>query len=275
MTPQIECHMYEILPEMIAAIQTRRSCRHFLHTQLTTEDDRLIYEFLSEFTSPFEHHVSITYHRVPETTNIVYFQGPGQFIALSADRSVLEQAKLGFLGEQLVLFSEAIGLRTCWMGHYRTQEVNEIVYSSSKPDKENPLYCIILLGHIPERTGLLDRISQRRFSKKTRMVDSFLSPDSLTEFPNYIRDALELTSKAPSAMNSQKWYYMVQRDDEGYIIELGKRRGYQHFKWKHYDIDVGTAAAHLWLGLVYVGVHTDVSVRDEAGDAVWRFRLKG
>lgn len=266
--------MYQALPEMIAAVQTRRSCRHFLYTQLTTEHDRLVHEFLSQLTSPFDHQVAIVYHRVPENTNIVYFQGPRQFIALSADCSVLEQAKLGFLGEQLVLFSEAIGLRTCWMGHYRTQEVNEIVYGSSNPEKENPLYCIILLGYIPERTSLLDRISQRRFSKKTRMVDSFLSPDSLIEFPNSIRDALELASKAPSAMNSQKWYYTVQSGDEGYVIELGKPRGYQHFKWKHYDIDVGTAAAHLWRGLVHAGVHTDVSLRDEVGNAVWRSRLK-
>ncbi len=111
----------------------------------------------------------------------------------------------------------------------------------------------------------------KRMSKKNRPLESFLHEESLTEFPDFIRSSLELASRAPSAMNSQKWYYLVRKANDAYSIELSKPRRYQHFKWKHYDIDVGTAAAHLWLGPKTKGKNAEVSVVDGGGDAVWRF----
>ncbi len=256
---------------MIDAIQTRRSCRQFHPEPLTSEHSGKLQEFLMKMETPFEHQVSLTYHIVPQDQDVVYFKGPKQFAALSSSRSPVEQAKLGFLGEQLILFSESIGIRTCWMGHYRTKEVEDIVYGTMMKDDDHPLYCIILLGYVPERTGFLDRFSQKRMSKKNRTLESFLHKESLTEFPIFIKSSLELASRAPSAMNSQKWYYKVQKNDAGYSIELGKPKGYQHFKWKHYDIDVGTAAAHIWLGLRNAGIDTEVTIDNREGDAVWRF----
>jgi nitroreductase len=262
---------YNLLP-MIDAIQMRRSCRHFKPEALTTDHSERLLEFLSNIETPFEHHVSMTYHVVPCDQNVVYFQGPSQFISLSSSSSPVELAKLGFLGEVFILYSESLGVRTCWMGHYRRKEVEDIVYGIRKPDNVRPLYCIILIGYVPEKTTLLDRFSQRRLSKKNRTLESFIHEDSLIEFPPFIRSSLELASKAPSAMNSQKWYYLVRRTDRGYSIEISKPKGYQHFKWKHYDIDVGTAAAHAWLGLRNAGIDTIVSIEDREGDAVWRFR---
>jgi nitroreductase len=263
--------MQQKLPPMIDAIQTRRSCRQFLPESLTSEHAGKLQEFLSEIETPFDHQVSMTYHIVPQDQDIVYFKGPKQFVALSTTHSSVEQAKLGFLGEQLILYSESIGIRTCWIGHYRTKEVKDIVYGAPTPVDEYRLYCIILLGYVPEKTGLMDRFSQKRMSKKNRILEAFLHEESLTEFPLFIRTSLELASRAPSAMNSQKWYYLVQKVDNGYSIELSKPKGYQHFKWKNYDIDVGTAAAHVWLGLRNAGNKTDVKIANREGDAVWRF----
>lgn len=263
--------MQKRLPSMIDAVQVRRSCRQFLPEVLIPEHARELQEFLSKMESPFDHHVTLSYHIVPRDQEIVYFKGPKQFVSLSTSLSPIEQAKLGFLGEQLILYSESIGVRTCWMGHYRTGDVKKIVYGDSEPLGDQILYCVILLGYLPEKTGLLDRFSQKRMSKKNRSLDSFLHEKSLTEFPDFVRSSLELASRAPSAMNSQKWYYLVNKGDAGYSIELSKPRGYQHFKWKHYDIDVGTAAAHIWLGLRHAGIRTDVNIDNRAGDAVWRF----
>ncbi len=263
--------MRHMLPGMSAAIQTRRSYRQFYPVSLTSEHEDQIHQFMSKMRAPFNHQVSIEYHPVPNEKNVVYFQGPKQFAALSTKRTPVDQAKLGFLGEQLILYSESIGVKTCWMGHYKTKEVNEIVYKTSKPDADNPLYCIILLGYVPEKTSLLDRFSQKRMSKKNRTVESFLHDKSLTEFPDFVRYPLELASRAPSAMNSQKWYYLVELHEDGYSIELSKPRGYQHFKWRHYDIDVGTAAAHVWLGLISREIEPEVKILDNEGGVVWRF----
>jgi nitroreductase len=257
---------------MIEAIETRCSCRQFKREMLTSEHAAKLQEFIRDMEIPFNHQCSLTYYVVPQDTNVVYFQGPLQFISLSSTRSPIEQAKLGFLGELLILYSESIGIRTCWMGHFRTKEVYDIVYRTSESDSDRLLFCIIVLGYIPEKTGFLDRFSQKRMSKKNRSLDSFLHKESLTEFPDFIRLSLELASRAPSAMNSRKWYYLVKESDNHYSIELSKPKGYQHLKWKHYDIDVGTAAAHLWLGLKNGCINPELSIIDREGDAVWRFR---
>jgi hypothetical protein len=76
--------MYQRFPKMIAVIQTRRSCRQFIHTQLAPDHEELISHFMVEMITPFEHHVSITYHLVPDEMNSAYFRGPRQFVALSA-----------------------------------------------------------------------------------------------------------------------------------------------------------------------------------------------
>jgi hypothetical protein len=41
--------------------------------------------------------------------------------------------------------------------------------------------------------------------------------------------------------------------------------------YTYYDSQVGTAAAHLWLGLRYAGILPEVNINNEEGDAVWRF----
>jgi hypothetical protein len=266
--------MNQVFFEMTEAIDSRRSCRQFQQIRLNLEHEQQILDFMSHVHVPFEHDVSIEYHSTPDDKNVVYFKGPKQFLALSTTETPIEQAKLGFLGEQIILYSESIGVRTCWMGHYSTKEVHEIVYGKERPNPDRPLYCIILLGYIPEKTGLLDRFSQKRMSKKNKTVESFLHKESITEFPDYIRYSLELASRAPSAMNSQKWYYLVEMNSDRYSIELSKPRGYQHFKWRQYDIDVGTAAAHMWLGLKSRGKEPEVIIHDRDGDAIWRFELE-
>ncbi len=256
---------------MCNAVSTRQSHRHFLPTTLSSDHEMAILSFLEKITVPFTHDVVISYHKVTQDTSIVYFKGPLQFIALESPRSIEEQTKLGFLGELIVLFAESIGIKSCWMGHYNKKNVRDTVYGSTPQDSERQLYCIILLGYVPEKTGVLDRFSKRRFSKKNRTIDSFLTSDSSTDIPESIQYGLALSSKAPSAMNTQKWYYHISKTENEFSVELGKIKGYKHFKWPYYDIDVGTAAAHLWLGLKQTREPISVTCSSNDSDSVWTF----
>lgn len=74
-------------------------------------------------------------------------------------------------------------------------------------------------------------------------------------------------------MNTQKWYYHISKTENEYIIELGKIKGYKHFKWPYYDIDVGTAAAHLWLGLMASEIIHSVICSSDGRDSVWDFSV--
>jgi nitroreductase len=121
---------------------------------------------------------------------------------------------------------------------------------------------------------MMDRFSARRMSKKDRQTESFFHPTSETPPPDSILRGLTLASRAPSAMNSQKWYYLVSRKQAGYRVEISRISGYMHFKWPHYNIDVGTAAAHFWLGLVSEGILPLITAQLESDYVVWAFHVE-
>ncbi len=266
--------MLKYVEQMTDAILIRHSNRHFTDEHLSIDHSKAVQEFITSLNPPFEHHATISYHVVPKDDSVVYFKNPRQFVALESENATEEQAKLGFLGELIVLFCESLGIQTCWMGHYKKRQVYDIVYKNSKQNKNRKLYCIIVLGYIPDKTSLLDRFSKRRFSKKHRQVEFFLHKNSLRTFSSKIQFSLELASKAPSAMNTQKWYYLISKNDSRTSIEIGKIKGYQHFKWPYYDIDVGTAAAHCWLGLQYQNCFPYVECSSDNSSSVWKFTLE-
>jgi nitroreductase len=258
------------IPQLVKAIDLRRSYRNYLPIDLHSEDYGQILSFIRDLKAPFDHQVDISLHLAPKDIPLVYFRGPRHFATFYASTSILEQAKLGFLGELVILFCESINLATCWIGHYNKDSVNKIVgYMDIKNSKI--LYCIVPIGYIGEKNSIIDSISKKFLSKKRKSVEKFLHTDSLREFPEKIHHALELACKAPSAMNSQKWYYLVRKSGDQISIELSKPLGYQHFKWQYYDIDVGTAAAHIWLGLLEESYHPMVKLENINNNAVWTF----
>ncbi|MFW9951565.1 MAG: nitroreductase family protein, partial [Candidatus Thorarchaeota archaeon] len=202
---------------------------------------------------------------------IVYFKAPRNFVALFAPKSILEQAKLGFIGELVILFCETLNLKTCWMGHYNKDTVNKIVGNGIDSNNSKFLYCIIPVGYISEKNSIIDNISRKILSKKKKIVEDFLHTDSLLEFPKTIYNSLELACKAPSAMNSQKWYYLVKKSGNQISIKLSKLPGYQHIKWRYYDIDVGTAASHIWMGLLAGSYNPIVELEKINNDVIWTF----
>ncbi|MFW9919691.1 MAG: nitroreductase family protein [Candidatus Thorarchaeota archaeon] len=266
--------MFQHAPQLFDAIERRRSHRHYLPVSLNDEHAKSIQSFIDVLQDfPFSHSVKLSLHEAADNQNIVYFQGPKHFVSLITTDSLEAQAKLGFLGELIVLFAESLDIKTCWMGHYKKKIVQDILIADGKNVENQKLYCIITLGYIPEKTGLMDRFSMKRLSRKSKTVDDFLHTDSLKEFPQNIRAALEKASRAPSAMNSQKWYYLITEENSSYQIELAKPPGYRHFKWSYYDIDVGTAASHIWIGLQNCGINPNIEVIEESNRAIWKFHL--
>jgi nitroreductase len=263
--------MENYLSQLVNAVNTRHSCRNFLLKDLIPEEYEKIVNFLKHLTVPFTHQVDISFHLVPEGQSIVHFKGPRRFATLLALPSILEQAKLGFLGELLILFCESIHLGTCWIGHYNKESINQIIHSSSIERGLKIIYCIILVGFASYKRSLVNAISRSIFSRKCKDVDTLLHKEAIKDFPRGIRNALDLACKAPSAMNSQKWYYLVRENQSNLSIELSKPPGYHHFKWQYYDIDVGTAAAHIWLGLLKENYQVKVKLENRDENAVWTF----
>jgi nitroreductase len=266
--------MESYISRLSEAVNNRHSHRDYLPEEIKTSEIKQLEDFIHDIKVPFEHDVEISLYKVPEGRKVVYFKGPKDFAAFISGLSIISQAKLGFVGELFILFCQSIQLKTCWMGHYNKEDTIQIVYQFEEKQKSRKVHCITPIGYTPEKTSFLDRMSTNRFSKKNKTIEDFLHPNSLKEFPSYISHALELATKAPSAMNTQNWYFLVTLSNDTYTIELSKPKGYQHLKWHFYDIDVGTAASHIWIGLKEQGLKTKIDISDTTGDVIWRFIFK-
>jgi hypothetical protein len=252
----------DYLPAIVAAIPERRSVRNYLTDPLSENIVVQLQAFIDHMALPFPHEVKIALLPHIENKSVFYFPSPMHYAAFITPRTIMDQAKLGFAGELFILYAVSIGLSTCWMGHFNTKLANLALFG--KPEGDDRLY----------KAGLLTSMSARLFSKK-KAVSDHLTKDSLSiaEIPSPIRTALDLACKAPSAMNNQCWYYSIKKGVAGYEVEIGKPRGYKHFKWAHVNIDVGTAAAHFWAGMEAAGIPLNLRITEDGDSVQWRFSV--
>lgn len=101
------------------------------------------------------------------------------------------------------------------------------------------------------------------------MLENNINSDNL---PFFIKTALDLARKAPSAANSQHWRFNVSPDFK--TISIAMPVGYRHIKWKHPDVDIGICASHFWIGLQIQGIQSDLQLIEESGRTVWKFVLQ-
>jgi len=116
------------------------------------------------------------------------FSGCRNYFAMVGGKGMDE--KIGYYGQQLVLFSQQLGLNTCWVAlTYKKGGVNPKISSGEK------LYIIIALGY-----GKTQGASHKL---KEMSAVSDLSSDS----PDWYRNGMEAALLAPTAMNQQKFRF--------------------------------------------------------------------
>ncbi|OLS13579.1 MAG: hypothetical protein RBG13Loki_2800 [Promethearchaeota archaeon CR_4] len=258
------------IPVFANAILARHSIRNYLPDAVSPEIFTNLEQFIQQIAVPFSHQVKMSLHYAPEGKKIYYFPQPECFAAFIAPTSVQDQAKLGFCGELFILFAVSLGLSTCWMGHFWKKTTYEIVFGTYEKSAPEILYCTTPIGYRDENLNLLSKLTLKLFGKK-KSVEEKLHPDSLQHFPEAIYKALDYACKAPSAMNNQCWRFTIKQASDQYTVVINKPRGYRHFKWPYVNIDVGTSAAHFWVGLNNQKVPTTIKIEDDGETVDWIF----
>ncbi len=265
-----------LIAQLVNSVSIRKSRRKFLPEPIENEMQVGIQDFLKILNPPFEHSVEVSLHEIPQDIKIFNFKGQNNaplFAALRAPDTLEDQAKLGFIGELFILYCVSLGLGTCWIGRYKTKSTYQVLYGIEEERGTKKLFCVIPLGYCSDKRGLMEKMSNKMYSSRRKTVDQKFHEDSLKVFPNFIREALELARWAPSAMNSQCWYFKVEETHENFLVEIGKPQGYKHWMWKYSDIDVGTAAAHFWLGIKNKTLNVTVSIETELERSFWKFLI--
>ena len=189
--------------EKVAALQAqidRCNREGGLHIQLVTEEPRAFDSIMAHYGK---------------------FSGVRNYLALIGPKGESLEEKLGYYGEQLVLYAQALGLNTCWVA---------LTFSKGKVpaaiDKGEKLVCVITLGY-GEGQGTAHK------SKAVGAVS-----ETTGDAPEWFRRGMEAALLAPTAVNQQK-----------YLIELkGDRLSARATGGFYAKVDLGIVKYHFEVG---------------------------
>lgn len=152
-----------------------------------------------------------------------------QFIAIFSEEKDGARENAGFMGQQLDLYLQSIGLGACWigMGYYDPRD-------ESEKERADGLKSMIVIA-FGNAKGNIYRNGAADFRRK-----------ALEEIMDTADERLEPARLAPSATNDQPWYFVHEEDAiHAYCIVHGpiKRRTLA----KMNRIDMGIALAHMYV----------------------------
>ena len=190
---------------MLEAIYNRISRRSFLNEELTNNEIKQIQLYLekinkeSNLTIEFLNDGSIAFRNLRKSYGL--FTNVKSLILMKGmQKDTNLKEKIGYYGEELVLYLTTLGLGTCWVGGTFDQAYFQI--------KENEsLICVIVVGKVDNLT-LKEKMIRATISKNRKGIEQRLIADT-KELPPWLVNGMEAVRLAPSAKNAQNpvFYY--------------------------------------------------------------------
>jgi hypothetical protein len=136
-------------------------------------------------------------------------KGAPSFIAFIGDMSSPNvQEEIGYTGEGIILEATTKQLSTCWVGGFFRSEV---VGSIIDIGKEERVLAVTPIGYAAKRHSLEERIMTGfGLTHRRKSLSKLVTGSEQSEWPDWIRAALEAARLAPSAVNRQAWRFQVE-----------------------------------------------------------------
>ena len=160
------------------------------------------------------------------------FSGVGNYIAMIAPKN--KDVELGYYGEQVVLLAQTLGLNTCWVG---------LTYSK-QPDRyeirENEvLNSVIALGY--GATQGVQHPQKKTIADVAEVKDEKGKVKGESNFPDWFVRGVEAALLAPTAVNQQKFLFILHPDNR---VEAKARFALSSYL----QTDLGIAKCHFEIG---------------------------
>ena len=196
-------------------IYVRKSCRKYLDDEI---DMSAIKEFMDN-VKPLTREINYSYEILTkDKLNIRTRWKAPYYLALYSDKKDNYGVNIGFIFQQLSLFLQSLDIGSCWVGMASLKE-------------NNPKFVIaISFGKSNDLTREISQFKRKSLSEIADTEDERLIPAQL----------------APSAVNSQPWYF--KQSNEGFDVYKVKHNIVKRKilgKWN--DVDIGIALAHLYI----------------------------
>lgn len=229
--------------EFYNAIFTRKSVRKYDLSPLSGEKMNEIQEYVKGL-KPIDQGIryEISYLEKDRVKTILPIKAP-HYICFYSEKKDKYLMNAGFLLQQIDLFLSINGLGSCWLGMAKP--------SKDVPELKNGMEFIVMLAF----GNAAEPVHRKNISefKRNSMADITSIKDA--------QQLLEPVRLAPSAGNSQPWYFS---GDTKEIIVIRKKLNIikAQLYGKMNQIDIGIALFHLYLAIDHQGKKARFDFKD-------------
>lgn len=209
----------------LEAILIRHSVRNYKAEKIEEDKVKAIKAKIDELNEAGNLHLQFiedagnTYNRLLNRA-MGLGSAPSVIACVGKNTDDLEE-RIGYYGEQLVLYAQTLGLNTCWAGTFNKKNINAVVEDDEK------LVISIAIGYGAEQ-------GRTRKSKTSAQVS-----ESDGERPEWFEKGVEMALLAPTAVNQQKFLIKLTREGKVEFVDKG---GF------YSRVDLGIIKYHFELG---------------------------
>ena len=214
------------------AIKARHSVRVYKEQPLTDDIVKALEEKIVELNQVGKLHMQLILNepKAFQGTLAKYgkFRGVNNYIVVTGKKTDDLDERVGYFGEQLVLFAQTLGLNTCWVGLSYTKVANTYIL-----DNGEKIACYIAIGY-GETQGVKHKI---------KTVEQVSNVNDIT--PSWFRKGVEAALLAPTAVNQQKFSFEYAGMKDG-RHQVRAKKGFSMIGYTH--MDLGIAKYHFEIG---------------------------
>ena len=215
--------------ELIDAIKARHSVRKYTDRPLDTATVSALKEAIGRINRESGLDIQLVLDE-PKAfsgrfiTSYGQFSGVTDYLVMAGPKGKENEEKVGCYGEELVLLAQTLGLNSCWVG--LTYKKVPGTFSLRRDDI---VHCVIALGY-----GATQGVQH-----PLRPVERFFEAEG--DIPGWFMAGMEAALLAPTAVNQQKFKFILHQDGRVESKALFSIIGYTH-------IDLGIVKYHFEIG---------------------------
>ena len=214
------------------AIETRHSVRAYKEQPLTEEIVKALEEKIRALNNEDKLHIQLISNEPKafqgRLAKYGKFRNVNNYIVMAGKKSADLGERIGYYGEQLVLYAQTLGLNTCWVGLSYSKVPDTYVL-----DDGEKIACYIAIGY-GETDGVAHKI------KTPEQVSNIGETNHA-----WFRKGVEAALLAPTAVNQQKFLFeYVGMKDNQHQVRAKKRFSIIGYT----NIDLGIAKCHFEIG---------------------------
>ncbi len=189
------------------AIDVRKSHRNYTGTPLTAEQASELEALVARINEESGLSVKLIQNSPSFFKNsFTGVQGASSYFALIGQKKdIYLLERVGYYGEQIVLSATAMGLGTCWVSVYLSND-----NSPCEVADDETLVMVIAVGEVAEEITFDDEFARNRQHRSSRPIGYFY--DAIGEVPAWFIEGMEAVAKAPSHQNTQPVKFFYKQD---------------------------------------------------------------